>query len=158
MNDAAKCIWDNNDHLLETDDLDDDCPNAGEDRPRIEPGEYIAFCHGTKVINYYGERKLMIQFRLCGGRYDGLELFLPCPFPRGARSYRTKYYKQWVIANGARPERGQRMPRSVFVNKKFRILVGDSKRRFDNGELMPKFLQYSIVTSILGGVEDDVSN
>ncbi|PKK82040.1 MAG: hypothetical protein CVT49_15760 [candidate division Zixibacteria bacterium HGW-Zixibacteria-1] len=158
MDDAIEHIWDEDDRMLTAEDLEDDCPCAGESRPLIEPGEYAAICFKTDITNYRGERKLLIQFRLCGGKHDGFELFLPCPYPKGARGYRTKYYQNWAIANGAPPENGQRMVRSVFTNRKFRILVGDSERRFEDRKLMPEFLQYSIVKSILGNIKDDDSH
>lgn len=158
MDNPIKHIWDSDNRLLSADELDDDCPRAGEGRPSIEPGQYIAHCFKTDIKPFKNERKLLIWLRLNGGKYDGVELFLPCPYPRGTRSCRTKYYNQWTIANGAPPRKGERMARSVFTDKKFRILVGDSKRRFENGELMPESLQYSIVKSILGIIEDENSN
>ena len=158
MADSAGHIWDADNRLLNADELEDDCPRAGEGRPRIEPGAYVGYCHKTEVTEYMGERKLLILFRLCGGRYDGLELFLPCRYPKGTRGYRTKYYQNWVIANGTPPQSGQKMARSVFIDKKFKISVGDSERRFENGELKPESLQYSVVKSILGIIEDENSN
>jgi len=148
-------IFDSNGRLIESEDeLNDDCPCAGEGRPRIEPGQYIAHCFKANIINYKGAKKYMIWFRLCGGKYDGLELFLPCPDTKGKGVIRTKYYENWVIANGSRPKKGQQMAKSIFKNKEFRISVGDTKRKFENGELKPESLQYSIVKEIKELLDD----
>ncbi|MEW5924346.1 MAG: hypothetical protein AB1746_10195 [Candidatus Zixiibacteriota bacterium] len=158
MTDAVDHIWDENNDLLNPDESEDDCPSAGESRPRMKPGEYIAYCYETSLGHYKGEQKLYIRFRLLGGEYDGLELFLPCPYSPGKKKPSTKYYRLWEIVNGAPPQKGQKIAKHIFEDKKFRILVVDTKRRFENGELKPESLQYSVVKDILGKIDDDFSN
>lgn len=132
-------------------DIDSDAPIADEFPPRIDPGEYDAVCYRTEVAKCFGkEDRIFIRFRLTGGKYDGTSLFMACPFhPKGKLTHNHKFYRQWVLANGALPRRGERLSRKVFLHKMFTILVRDTRRKHSHGKPLDEILQYSVVDSIL---------
>ena len=61
---------------------------------------------------------------------------------------RHKYYKQWSIAAGRRPDKRERMVFGVFKNRLFRIRVRDVERD-SNGQPSPDVLKYSVVDRIV---------
>lgn len=142
-------LWDKDGNLIEDEDFFEN-PEAEEFHAVIKSGEYTATCIGTDVQSLYrGQRKVYLRFRLTGGEYDGVELFMACNFPKGKITRNYKYYKQWMMANGGPPHKGQRPARKTFVGKKFRILVGLTDRKHENDESMPEYMQYSVVKDIL---------
>ncbi|MCP4570633.1 MAG: hypothetical protein GY841_23860 [FCB group bacterium] len=132
-------------------DPEEEGPDAQEFWPQIKPGDYEAVCYKTETGKSWGNRRsLFLKFRIYGGEYDGTELFMVCPYPKGQKlSRRTKYYHQWMFANGGPPARGQRLARKVFLHRMYKVLVVDTQRKRDNGTLLPDFAQYSIISTIL---------
>jgi hypothetical protein len=120
-------------------------------RPRIPPGEYDAICF--KVNNgrsWGGRRDCYLRFRIYDGNYNGTELFMVCPFPPGKLSTRMKLYAQWTLAMMRQPRKGERICTKDFLNKLYRVEVRDTKRKFpDSNKVLPKFMQYSVVATIL---------
>jgi len=122
---------------------------AGEPRPRIPDGEYTAICHQTRIAKSFGGRREMyVLFRVYGGPFDGAELPMFCTFPPGKLSRSTKLYRQYSIAMGGTPLKGERVSGKAFRGKMYRIIVGTSKAKHDDGTLLPDFLQYSVVRGI----------
>lgn len=117
----------------------------------ILPGEYDAICYDVeRGISWGGRENIYIKFKIYGGAFDGAELFMACTFKiKSKMSYRHKYYQQFSIANGGPPFRGQRLSPCIFKNKMYRVLVRDTVRKFPNQRMMPRFLQYSVVDTIL---------
>ncbi len=135
-------------HVLNDNNMDDG-PVAEEFRPRIKPGQYRAICYKVEAGRGWGFRPtLYFKFRICEGKHDGLELFMPCPYPKKI-NYRHKYYKQWMLANWGLPPKGKQLSKKIFPNRMYRILVIDTKRRHDDGTKLPDFGQYSVISSII---------
>lgn len=133
-----------------------DLPKAGLFPSRIPEGKYDAFCYATEKGRSWGYREsIYVKFRLIGGKYDETEIFMVCTFQeRSEINHRHKYFQQFSIANGGPPEKGQKLSPKIFLNKSFRVLVRDTKRKFSNKEPMPSFMQYSVVDTILNEVTD----
>jgi len=116
---------------------------------RIPPGEYEAVCYKVENGTGWGyQRKLYFRFVIHGGRYNDADLFMACSYPKKI-SYRTKLYKQWMLALGKPPAKGQRFSHRVFLNRMFKNKVGDTERKHDDGKKLPNFAQYSVVKTIL---------
>jgi len=150
-------IWDENGKLGYKVESDDDGPIAGEPLPKIESGEYKAICTKTEIgtMKNWG-RKIFIHFVIVGGKFDGAELVMACNYPKSNISPNHKFYQQWVLANGGPPSNGQRLARKIFINKQFLVLVQNTKRKHSNGKLMADCLQYSVVDSIIGVIQDEM--
>jgi len=146
----ADYLWDEEGHIIDPVEVEDDsdAPIADDPRPRIEPGDYTAECFKTETKYYRNQRKLYFHFRICGGKHDGVELELFCNYSKKKIRKEHKYYQLWSIANGGRPYGNQSMPRRVFKNKKFLVSVRDSQSKYSDGEILPDFLQYSVVSEI----------
>jgi hypothetical protein len=89
---------------------------AGEAWPLIPAGAYGVQCIGVeKGIFCFGSLKIFLKFEVANpSEYKDTELFMPMnqykKVPPG-----SKYYKQWVIANGnIKPARKDRMPTAIF--------------------------------------------
>jgi len=61
---------------------------------------------------------------------------------------RSKFWRAWVIANGAPPRKRQTLSRSIFKGKIFEVLIGDVTKTFDGRE-HPSCGVYSTVKEIL---------
>ncbi len=69
--------------------------------------------------------------------------------PGSKPSVGTKYYQNWVIANGNKmPERRERMSSRVFLNGMFEVCVETVKPKFPDKEEKPECFHYSIVRYI----------
>jgi len=123
---------------------------AGEVYPRVPAGEYEAICYDVRKGRSWGGREdIYIRFRLRDGKYDGTELFMVCTFPTKRKlTPRFKYYQQWTIAVGRKPDRRERMVFGVFKKRLFRILVRDVEKN-SSGHPLPDVLKYSVVAKII---------
>lgn len=126
-------------------------PRADEFRQKIPAGEYDAICYKTeKGKSWGGRRDCYLRFRIHGGKYDGVELFMACTFPEKRISPRYKLYSQWMLAMGRAPFRKERISPNVFRNRMFRVLVRDTGCTYSGtNRLMPDHCQYSVVDTIL---------
>ena len=124
---------------------------ADEFPPRIEPGIYEAVCSKVETgISYGAERKLFVRFKIHGGEYHGTELFMVCRYPKGEKiSHRYKLYQQWALALGRRPRKKERFSMHLFKGKLYRVSVKDTQRKLSNNALVPDYLQYSVVETII---------
>jgi hypothetical protein len=105
--------------------------------PRIEPGEYSAFCRAAKV---YHDRHF--KRWVCAVQFDVLTedlakvrarvtWFLNMgdkEKPRAGR--RGNYWQAWVQANGGSPERKDRLSPRVFQGRYAQIVVADTTKNF----------------------------
>jgi hypothetical protein len=116
--------------------------------PRIAPGVYRAY---SAVAKFHYDRS--IGRWVCFVRWDvltdELELIARVPLrwnlgdgekPRAGR--RSKYFKEWVRANGGPPVRGDRVFPSVFRQRMAQVEVGDTD---PNKSAAP----YSVVREII---------
>jgi hypothetical protein len=104
------------------------------DYPRIDPGEYRAYCKWGKQYldpGFHGWRCLLRWDVLT----DDLLRVLACVplwFALGAgdkphASRRGKYLPEWIRANGGPPVRGDRLSPRVFVHRLARVVIGDTE-------------------------------
>lgn len=125
---------------------------APEKRPLIPEGKYEAQCIKIeKGYSHSSSRKIFIHFKIVDWMNldDPQILFMAMNDPGGKPSVGTKYYKNWVIANGNKtPERRNRMSMNVFRNQMFEVQVETVKPKFPDGEGMPECFHYSIVRYI----------
>ncbi len=123
---------------------------AGDQYPRIEPGEYQAVCYKAQYgISYGGQKKLYLRFRLVEGRFEGTELFMVCCRPKDKLTPKYKLHKQWCLALGRQPSKGERFNKNIFKNRLYSVLVRDTERKHRNGRPYPDYMQYSVIDSIL---------
>lgn len=128
---------------------------CSDNRPRIEPGEYRAFCRAAKL---YFDKALarwivMDSFDvLADNLLDVIAKRVPLFFNLGNGEYpkagrRSLFYYAWCLANGAPPARSDRMPLSVFVNRMARVLVRDTRRCLQNDKRA--VAPYSVIARVL---------
>lgn len=124
---------------------------AEEMRIRIDEGTYEAICSKSEYgICWGGQKKLYLTFCIINhDKYEGAELFLACTKPTKKLSYRFKLHKQWSLALGRVPKKKERFNKDLFLDKLYLIKVGDTKIKGEDGKLLPDFLQYSVVKSII---------
>jgi hypothetical protein len=126
----------------------------GAERPRIAPGEYTARCtdfQGPQWAIAFGSWKLRLEFAL-----DPDDVKVSVFYALGENrstphiGTRSKYYKDWVRANGGPPTHGQEMTPNVFLDPDlcFTVLVGDCTKDAENLEKHPA-LVYSQVKKII---------
>jgi|SRR6185312_2495605 len=104
--------------------------------PRIKSGTYDVVCLGTKVYWSTAFRRRVCRLdcqlldertRVCGFFNLGSE-----KLPKAGR--KSLYWRVWVMANGEQPRKRQRLSRSVFVSKFFRVRIAEVTKRYDNTE------------------------
>ena len=117
--------------------------------PRIEPGEYSAYCKWARRYRDPAFRRWTCLLRWDVLKDDLLTVIatIPCWLPLGTRekpwaSLRGKYLKEWVRANGGAPRRGDQLSPRVFVRRMARVEVGDT-----DPDKSP--VPYSVVRKIL---------
>ena len=136
----------------------------GADRPRIAPGEYTARCtsyQGPEWLRTFGRWGLRLEFTLDPDEQI-VSAFYSFGEDRNAPkiSPRTKYYRDWVRANGGPPKHGQEMHPEIFVSGElaFTVHVSDALKDGEN-RIKDDALVYSRIDKILevqrpGGQED----
>ena len=117
---------------------------------RIEPGTYSAYC--TKVSKPYWCRvykrwQVVIAFDIFSANMQPLAKlvkFLSLGSKReGPRAHRTsKFFAEWIKANGGPPTRNDRLSPSVFARRMATVMVADT-----DPKLSPA--PYSVVREIL---------
>ena len=125
---------------------------APEKRPLIPERKYEAQCIKVdKHRSHSRSKKIFLKFKIFDGiNFDNSPiLFMAMNDPGDKVPVGTKYYENWVIANGNKvPARKDRMPLKVFLNGMFEVHVGTVKPKFPDGEEKPDCFHYSIVRYI----------
>lgn len=129
----------------------------GNDYPLIPSNDYeVVFVKAVKKQQWKGH-KVYLWFQIITlGEWQGVQLFLPCNLKtEGKISTRSKYYKNWVIATGRKPDRYEmkRMTTRVFEGKVFLARVVTVKKDQKNLPLPPE-LQYSKIEGLLKRLTD----
>ncbi|MFZ0304902.1 MAG: hypothetical protein WAL75_19575 [Terracidiphilus sp.] len=126
----------------------------GADRPRIVPGEYTARCtafQGPEWTIQFRSWKLRLEFVL-DPNDQVVSAFYSFGEDRNAPKIgtRSKYYRDWVRANGGPPKRGQEMSPGIFVNGElaFTVQVSDAAKDGE-GAVKDDALVYSRIDKIL---------
>lgn len=126
----------------------------GAERPRIPPGEYTARCtgfQGPQWVREFGRWGLRLDFVL-DPEEQAVCAFYSLGENRNAFRIgpRSKYFKDWVRANGASPKPGQEMSPAVLVNPEigYTVHVGDAAKDGE-GVVKDDALVYSRIDKIL---------
>jgi hypothetical protein len=127
---------------------------GGADRPRIPSGEYTARCTGHQGPHWviaFGRWGLRLEFVLDPDEQI-VSAFYPLGEDRAAPKIgvRSKFYKDWVRANGGPPRHGQAMSPEVFVNPEigFMVHVSDAVKDGENS-VKDDALVYSRIDKII---------
>ncbi len=116
--------------------------------PLIDPGDHDAICYDVQYGRGFGGRKTVyVWFRLIDGDFIDAELYMACTY-YGSLTPRSKLHKQWTLAFGHSPRKGDRFSKRVFLNKAFRVRVR-TVATDEHGQARPTPLQYSIIDKIV---------
>lgn len=101
--------------------------------PKIPPGEYIAYCKWAKQYRDPGFKRwlCLLRWDVLAHDFSRVIACVPLFFPLGSgdkprASRRGKYLPEWIRANGAQPQRGDRLSPKVFRNRMARVEIGDT--------------------------------
>lgn len=126
----------------------------GAERLRISSGEYTARCvgfQGPEWIRAFRRWGLRLDFVLDPDEQT-LSVFYSFGEDRKAPKIgaRSKYFKDWVRANGGPPKRGQAMSPSDLVNAEiaYTVCVSDSVKD-EEGKMKDEALVYSRIERIV---------
>jgi len=136
-------------------DLEFSC--VGSDYPLIPPKDYeMSFVNAVKK-QQWNRYKLFLWLQIeTQGEWQGTQLFLPCNLETERKiSTRSKYYRNWVVAAGRKPDRFDKkhMTTRVFQGKLFLARVVTVKKDQKNLPL-PQELQYSKIEGLLKRLTD----
>jgi len=125
---------------------------APEKRPLIPEGKYEAQCIKIeKGYSHSSSRKIFLHFKIVDWMNfdDPPVIFMAMNDPGRKVSVGTKYYQNWVIANGNRlPIRKDRMSPKIFLDGMFEVYVETVKPKFPDKEERPDCFHYSKVQYI----------
>jgi hypothetical protein len=105
--------------------------------PRLEPGEYRAYCRSAKVYRdgQFKRWVCAVQFDVLGSALSEvlgrLTWFLN--LGNGDKPHVTRrrnYWGAWILANGGPPKRKDRLSPGVFTKRYARVVVGDTQKTF----------------------------
>src|SRR5271165_318206 len=103
------------------------------DYPRIEPGEYAAYCRWGKVYRDPAFRRWTCLLRFDVLTNDMLQVVacVPCWMALGAREKphagrRGIYFREWLRANGGPPIRADRLSPRIFLRRMARVEIADT--------------------------------
>ena len=127
----------------------------GDPYPLFEPGKYEA--QGVQACLYrdpqFRRWTVLIRFQLLAnggvasvGQACGFFNLGQGEMPRAGR--RSRYWRAWVIANGAQPRKRQVLSPRVFKGKIFEVEI-DTVKHGQDGRKHPIAAQYSTVKEIL---------
>jgi hypothetical protein len=119
--------------------------------PRVDPGEYELCCTEAKVYKDPGLGVWKCRLRFKNFMLEDFpEIFGfinlgKDPKPPGRRS---RYAREWAIANDGPPAKRRRMSPRIFKNKMFVVDVGWVQPTQHNGQTHTKHSRYSLVKEI----------
>jgi hypothetical protein len=120
--------------------------------PRIEPGEYPAYCRSAKIAwdGHYKRWYCAVQFDVLSDDLAEvraeLTLFLnmgDSDKPHAGR--RGNFWRAWTTANGGPPQRKDRLSPRVFTRRYARVSVGDTTTNFTQTPIAA----YSVVRHVV---------
>jgi hypothetical protein len=124
--------------------------------PRLEPGEYPAYCRSAKTYwdGHFKRWVCAVQFDVLGndlktklGRVAWfLNLGNDQDKPRASR--RSNYMSAWVLANGGPPRRGDRVSPRIFKRRYARVVVADTAKDFKQRAVSGQS-SYSVIRTVL---------
>jgi hypothetical protein len=127
-----------------------ECPPDSDPRPFVPEGNYEAVCVKFEVKKYLGsEKKLYLHYEIMQGVHIGTKLFQAINYKYRSFPKASKYYTEWTVANGALPQRRDKMSPRIFKDRAFLVKVKTSKPKYDDGEFKSELFHYSIVERII---------
>jgi hypothetical protein len=101
--------------------------------PRIRPGSYFAYCRWARHYRDPGFRRwtCLLRFNVLSDDLHRLLGCVPCwlNLSGGEKPYagrRSRYFAEWIRANGMAPMRGDRLSPRVFIGRMTRVEIGDT--------------------------------
>lgn len=117
---------------------------------KIPEGLYhVSFLRAEKKT-MWNTQKLLMSFVVEElGEWHGVQLFLSCPIPpKNKFSAGSKFLRLWTLANGAKPDRYDRMSTNVFKQKIFVAKVETVTKDWKQ-QPIPEVAQYSKIDTLL---------
>ena len=98
--------------------------------PLIPEGIYLVTYRGYEPRKMFEREMLMLTFEVIeAGDFRGTKLFMIANLPRNGRwSVGSKFVQWWIVAQGKRPDRYDRLGPSVFKKKAFLAKVSTVKK------------------------------
>ncbi len=103
------------------------------DYPRVQPGEYRAYCGSGSVYfdRSYKRWTAILRFALIAPNEVDVIAKVPMWMSLGSgekphASRRGRFFQAWVRAHGGPPVRGDRLSLRVFIRRMARVDVGDT--------------------------------
>lgn len=122
--------------------------------PLVPPGAYIVAFVKADQHSMFRTKKLFLHWRIIEpSKYDGVTLFQSFNVPTDGTKWGLghKFLATWILANGARPVRRDRLSTSVFRKKYFQARVVTVKKN-SKGLDRPESTQYSVVDELVSVV------
>lgn len=120
------------------------------DYPRLEPGDYTAYCAWSRWYWDPGFKRwtCLLRFNILSADLHQSLGTVPMWFNGGTGSKpqagrRSRYFPAWVEANGRPPARNDRLSPSVFVRRMARVRVADTTRNSVPYSVVQKVLEWS---------------
>jgi len=110
---------------------------ASDPYPRYEPGEYEVRCLDAKTYQDPRFRRLVCRLRCALVIDPEREVFCFLNLgtggqPKAGRG--SKYWRAWVIANGAVPRKRQVLSARVFIGKIFLVRIGSVGKNLEGND------------------------
>jgi len=119
--------------------------------PAIPSGDHyeVVFVKAERV-RMWGQEKVFLWFKLItAGSWFEEEFFMACTVaPKGRWTPSYKYWCAWVLANGKRPKRNDRMSTIVFRAKVFRVRFRTVMKTAKQTDRTPA-QRYSVIDELL---------
>jgi len=130
-------------------------PYLGYTPPVVPDGDrYEAIFIKSEQASFAGQPKVYLKFRLVSpSGFLEEEFYMACNVAaRGRWRTSSKFYRSWVLANGKRPIRGDRLSISVFKGKVFQVRMRRVEKDYRQNPLPPEN-QYSVIDSLIKVLE-----
>ena len=117
---------------------------------KIPEGRYHVAFRRVEKKTMWNTQKLLLSFVVQDlGEWHGVELFLSCPLPPNNKfPAGSKFLRIWTLANGAKPDRFDRMSTNVFKGKIFVAKVVTVTHDWTQ-QPIPEAAQYSKIDTLL---------
>jgi hypothetical protein len=132
-------------------DKDLSFPTNGYIPPAIPDGDqYQVVFTKAETKSQWGQQKIFLWFKMITpGNWISESFYMVCTVPPNCRwTPSCKYWRVWVLANGTRPNRRDRMSTAVFRHKIFRVRLRTVRKNAKQIALSPA-QQYSVVDELL---------
>ncbi len=126
------------------------------DYDRIEPGVYTAYCRWAKTYRDPGFKRWTCLLRFDVLSDDLIRVLARVAFwmnlgpgdqPHAGR--RTRYFLEWVRANGEGPGRKDRLSARVFTGRMARVEVGDTEGESPSYSVVRRILSWETGSAVV---------